>query len=98
MPMNFNRVGFALFSIALAVGLGASALVDKLWPLAIFLPVGTFFLFAIKVADQWERAIVLRMGKYAGLRGPGLFHIIPVVESITGVVDQRIRVTSVSAE
>jgi regulator of protease activity HflC (stomatin/prohibitin superfamily) len=55
-------------------------------------------LFAIRVADQWERAIVLRMGKYRGLRGPGLFHIIPVLDTITGFVDQRIRVSSVTAE
>jgi len=98
MPTTFNRIGLAIFSIALVIGSGASALAGKLWPLIIFIPAGAYFLFAIKVADQWERAVVLRMGRYAGLRGPGLFHIIPVVESITGIVDQRIRVTSVSAE
>jgi regulator of protease activity HflC (stomatin/prohibitin superfamily) len=98
MPMDFNRIGLAIFAIALASGLGTSALAGQPWPLIIFVPVGVYFLFAIKVADQWQRAIVLRMGKYAGLRGPGLFHIIPVVDTITGFVDQRIRVTSVSAE
>jgi regulator of protease activity HflC (stomatin/prohibitin superfamily) len=98
MPMDFNRIGLAIFAIALVSGLGTSALAEKPWPLIIFVPVGVYFLFAIKVADQWQRAIVLRMGKYAGLRGPGLFHIIPVVDTITGFVDQRIRVTSVSAE
>jgi regulator of protease activity HflC (stomatin/prohibitin superfamily) len=98
MPTAFNRIGLAIFVIALASGLGASALVEKPWPLIIAVPVGVYFLFAIKVADQWQRAVVLRMGKYSGLRGPGLFHIIPVVDAITGFVDQRIRVTSVSAE
>src|SRR6195256_4697912 len=98
MPMDFNRVGLAIFVIALVAGFGTSALVEKPWPLTIFIPVGLYFLFAIKVADQWERAIVLRMGKYAGLRGPGLFHIIPVVDTVSGFVDQRMRVTSVSAE
>jgi regulator of protease activity HflC (stomatin/prohibitin superfamily) len=98
MPMDFNRVGLAIFAVAMVAGFGTSALISKPWPLVVFIPLGMYFLLAIKVADQWERAIVLRMGKYAGLRGPGLFHIIPVVETITGFVDQRIRVTSVSAE
>jgi len=98
MPNIFNRVGLAIFSIALVVGAGASAIASKAWPLVLFALLGAYFLFAVKVADQWERAVVLRMGKYSGLRGPGLFFIIPVIESITGIVDQRIRVTSVSAE
>jgi len=55
-------------------------------------------LFAIKVADQWEKAAVLRLGRYRGLFGPGAFHIIPIVDSISRVVDQRVRVTGVSAE
>src|SRR6187399_3078187 len=93
MPSIFNRVGLAIFSIALVVGVGASAVVSKAWPLVLFALLGAYCLFAVKVADQWERAVVLRMGKYSGLRGPGLFFIIPVIESITGVVDQRIRVT-----
>ena len=98
MPNIFNRVGLAIFSIAVVVGVGASAIVSKAWPLVLFALLGAYFLFAVKVADQWERAVVLRMGKYSGLRGPGLFFIVPVIESITGIVDQRIRVTSVSAE
>ena len=60
--------------------------------------VGLYFLFAVKVANQWEKAAVLRFGKYQGLKGPGLFFILPVVEKISGFVDQRIRVTDVTAE
>jgi regulator of protease activity HflC (stomatin/prohibitin superfamily) len=59
---------------------------------------GLYFLFAIKVADQWDKAVVLRFGRFIGMRGPGLFFIIPVVDSISDYVDQRVRVTSVSAE
>ncbi len=59
---------------------------------------GIYFLLALKVADQWEKAAVLRLGRYKGLRGPGLFFIIPVIDKISGYVDQRIRVTDVSAE
>jgi regulator of protease activity HflC (stomatin/prohibitin superfamily) len=43
-----------------------------------------------KVARQWERAVVLRLGRYVGLRGPGLFWIIPFVDTIPAWVDQRV--------
>jgi regulator of protease activity HflC (stomatin/prohibitin superfamily) len=60
--------------------------------------IGLYFLFAIRMANQWEKVAVLRFGRYTGLRGPGLYHIIPVVDSISRYVDQRVRVASVSAE
>ena len=53
---------------------------------------------APKVARQWERAVVLRLGKYVGLRGPGLFWIIPFVDSVSAWVDQRVITTSFAAE
>jgi regulator of protease activity HflC (stomatin/prohibitin superfamily) len=53
---------------------------------------------ALKVAEQWERAVVMRFGAYRGLRGPGLFFIIPIVEYISYHVDQRIRARQFSAE
>ncbi len=59
---------------------------------------GVYFLFSIKVAAQWEKCAVLRFGKYRGLRGPGLFFIIPIVDAISNYVDQRMRVTDVHAE
>lgn len=52
----------------------------------------------IKIADQWEKAVVLRMGKFDGLKGPGLFFIIPVIDRIDRYVDQRVRVTDFKAE
>jgi len=51
-----------------------------------------------KIARQWERAVVLRLGRYVGLRGPGLFWIIPFVDSISAWVDQRVITTSFAAE
>jgi len=57
-----------------------------------------FTLFAIKIADQWEKGVVLRFGKFRGLRGPGLFFIIPVVDELSHLIDQRMRVTDVTAE
>ncbi len=53
---------------------------------------------SIHIADQWEKAVVLRMGKFTGLRGPGPFMIIPVVDKVDTYVDQRIRVTDFKAE
>jgi len=52
----------------------------------------------IHIADQWEKAVVLRMGKFTGLKGPGFFLIIPIVDRIAKYVDQRVRVTSIKAE
>jgi len=53
---------------------------------------------SIKYADQWEKAVVLRMGKYRGLRGPGMFLIVPVIDRVTYHIDQRIRTTDFGAE
>jgi regulator of protease activity HflC (stomatin/prohibitin superfamily) len=62
------------------------------------LAVGLYFLFAIRVAEQWEKAAVLRLGRYIGLRGPGIFMIVPVIDRISLYVDQRVRVVDVNAE
>jgi regulator of protease activity HflC (stomatin/prohibitin superfamily) len=59
---------------------------------------GIYLLFAIKVVRQWEKVAVLRLGHYVGLRGPGLFHIVPIVETLSPYVDQRVRVANVSDE
>src|SRR6185436_15914404 len=51
-----------------------------------------------KIAQQWEKAIVLRLGKYVGQRGPGLFWIIPLIDRVTIYIDQRVITTSFAAE
>lgn len=53
---------------------------------------------SIHIADQWERAVVLRMGKYSGLKGPGLFMIIPIIDRVSTYIDQRVRVSAFKAE
>ena len=60
--------------------------------------IGAYALLAIKVVQQWEKVAVLRFGRFVKLQGPGVFWIVPVVDTLTQYVDQRIRVTSVSAE
>ncbi len=59
---------------------------------------GLYCMFAIQVASQWEKAVVLRLGKFRGLRGPGLFWIIPIVDSIPSWIDHRVMVTPFNAE
>jgi regulator of protease activity HflC (stomatin/prohibitin superfamily) len=53
---------------------------------------------AIKVADQWERAVVLRLGKLSAIRGPGIFFIVPFVDEVASWLDQRIQTTEINAE
>jgi len=60
--------------------------------------VGAYFLFAIKIVDQWQKVAVLRFGRYRGLRQPGIVFIIPIAERLSRYVDQRVRVTTVNAE
>ncbi|HEY3388213.1 MAG TPA: slipin family protein [Prolixibacteraceae bacterium] len=62
--------------------------------------IGLTILFAssIKIADQWEKAVLLRMGKYIGLKGPGIFFIVPILDKVFDYVDQRVRVTDFKAD
>lgn len=60
--------------------------------------IASYFLFAIKVASQWEKAVVLRLGKFNGLKGPGLFLLIPIIDTAAMWIDHRVTVTSFSAE
>ncbi len=89
-----------------AAGLGAALLLApfewELWR-TVALPAisvlgGLLVGSSIKFADQWERAVVLRLGRYRGLRGPGLFFVIPVVDRVSYHIDQRIRTTDFGAE
>jgi regulator of protease activity HflC (stomatin/prohibitin superfamily) len=60
--------------------------------------VGIMIAAAIRIADQWEKGVVLRMGRYIGLKGPGLFFIIPIIDRVDQYIDQRVRVSDFNAE
>jgi len=96
--VRVSQVGVALSVICLITGLLLQQILKNPAWLVPFLLAGLYLLFAIRVADQWERVAVLRFGKYRGLMGPGLFHVIPIVDVAARYVDQRVRVASVSAE
>lgn len=97
----FHRI--APISIALFIfifGLGSIIGVLLNIPVIIIgsLIVAALALTAIKVSRQWEKAVVLRLGKFLKLSGPGLFFIIPVIDSVSSWVDQRIIATTFNAE
>jgi regulator of protease activity HflC (stomatin/prohibitin superfamily) len=93
-----SSVAAALFAAAVAAGLGVTFVTGRQEPLVAGVAIGIYLLFSIKIADQWEKVAVLRLGRYIGLRGPGIFHVIPVVDRLSRYVDQRIRVANVTAE
>ncbi len=95
---SVNAPALFVFFLCLAIGMGAAIPLNNPAPAIAGTLVGLYFLFAIQIATQWEKVAVLRFGRYIGLRGPGMFFIIPVVDSLSRFVDQRVRVVSVSAE
>ena len=91
-------VGLLVFFIFIAVGVFVSQRINSPLPALAGALVGAYFLLAIKVVDQWEKVAVLRFGRFRGMKGPGMVLIIPVVDTLSRYVDQRVRVTTVSAE
>src|ERR1039457_1424242 len=96
--MPISSIGAALGIICIVAGVVATSATNSPIPALVASAIGIYLMFAIRVADQWEKVAVLRLGRYVGLRGPGMFHIIPIVDSLSRFVDQRVRVASVTAE
>lgn len=103
---TISGLGAALFIVFLTMGvLGmiwmestrASGVTMTIW-LVVTIGLALFFLYSLRVANQWEKAVVLRLGKFRGLRGPGVFWMMPVIDSIANLIDQRVMVTPFSAE
>ncbi|MEJ2486865.1 MAG: slipin family protein [Anaerolineales bacterium] len=94
---------FAVFLIISAVGAivlqvqGFSDVTIAVYVAVTFL-IALYLMFALKVANQWEKAVVLRMGKFRGLKGPGVFWIIPIIDTIADWIDHRVMVSPFSAE
>jgi regulator of protease activity HflC (stomatin/prohibitin superfamily) len=93
-----NVVAIAILLACAAIGAAATAAFGNLVPLAIMLIVGVTLMQAPRLARQWERAVVLRLGRFVGLRGPGLFWIVPFIDTISSRIDQRTITTSFAAE
>jgi regulator of protease activity HflC (stomatin/prohibitin superfamily) len=65
---------------------------------AVFFVLAVLILASLKMANAWERFVILRAGRLHGVKGPGLFLIVPILDSITAIIDQRIQTTAFSAE
>ena len=98
---NAPRLNFVAVSAFLApVVLGALATLMTFNPAGAIVGVllGLLLAQSPKIARQWERAVILRLGKYIGLRGPGPFFLIPFVDQVSAWVDQRVITTAFAAE
>ncbi|MFZ5879919.1 MAG: slipin family protein [Chloroflexota bacterium] len=105
IDQHIPPIAGALFGVLLVAGtLGAILMDGKVgdgWIGAFVLGtllIGTYLLFALKVASQWEKAVVLRLGKFMGLKGPGMFWIVPMIDSIPSWIDHRVMVTPFAAQ
>ncbi|QEE31137.1 slipin family protein [Terriglobus albidus] len=86
------------FAVCCVVGVIGSKVTENPIPAVLGILVGFYLLNAIKVVKQWEKVALLRFGRYRRLQGAGIFIIIPIVDTLTPFVDQRIRLASVTAE
>ncbi len=97
-PPRTNVVAIAVLLGSIVLGAVASLVAQHFAPLVAMVIVGIVCMQAPRVAQQWERAVVLRLGRYVGLRGPGLFWVIPFVDAVSSWIDQRTVTTSFAAE
>ncbi len=107
LPPNvrISSIGATLGVIGLLLAVLVPILLDGIVPdgwlaayLLVMLLITTFAMFAAQIASQWEKAVVLRLGRFHGLRGPGLFWIFPIIDSTTAWIDHRVMVSPFNAE
>jgi regulator of protease activity HflC (stomatin/prohibitin superfamily) len=98
LDVDISGPGIAAFLACLAAGFASARLLH--WPIALLaaIAIGIYLMFSIKVVQQWQRVAILRFGRYRGLRGPGIFLIVPIMDTLSRFVDQRVRVATVTAE
>src|SRR5579884_2397440 len=96
--MSFNPISLAIVIVLAAAGIVLIALADLIAPGVVLLVVAVVVLAALKMAQQWEKAVVLRAGKFHAVKGPGLFGVVPILDSVTALVDTRVRTTQFVAE
>jgi len=95
---GMNVVAVAILLGAIVTGGAISAVLRNPIPVIVTAVIGLLLAPSPKIAQQWERAIVLRFGRYIGLRGPGLFWIVPFIDNVSSVIDQRTIATGFAAE
>jgi regulator of protease activity HflC (stomatin/prohibitin superfamily) len=95
---RFNVLSTAILLVSIGAGLFGTMRMSSPIPLVVLTVIGVVLAQAPKVAKQWERAIVLRLGRFIGLQGPGLFWIVPFIDTVSAWIDQRTITTSFAAE
>src|SRR2546426_4022301 len=93
-----NIVAAMIFTFPLLLGVIPAVMFNNPFGPILGFIIGLLLAQAPKVAKQWEKAVVLRLGRYVGIRGPGLFWIVPLIESVSSWIDQRIITTNFVAE
>ena len=93
-----NVVSVFILLVAIVIGVVMTAAAQNPGWLLVWTLLGVILAQSPKIAKQWERAVVLRLGRYTGLRGPGLFWITPFIETVSIYIDQRVVTTSFAAE
>jgi regulator of protease activity HflC (stomatin/prohibitin superfamily) len=92
-----NQITLLITVILGAIG-GLLFVSGLLIPGIVFGVLALLTLYSLKMANNWERYVILRAGKLSSVKGPGLFAIIPVIDSIAAVIDERIQTTGFNAE
>src|SRR5438128_3231627 len=95
---RLNIVAIVILLACIAIGAWRMAVTENPIPLIVMVVIGLVLMQSPRIAQQWERGIVLRLGRFVGLRGPGLFWLIPFVDSVSSWIDQRTITTSFAAE
>jgi regulator of protease activity HflC (stomatin/prohibitin superfamily) len=95
---RLNVVAVAIFVASALLGLLGSAASGTLVPVIAGCVAGAVLMQSPRVAQQWERAVVLRLGRFIGLRGPGLFWVVPFMDRVSSWIDQRTITTTFAAE
>jgi len=96
--LRINVVAIGILLGGIGLGLAAWNATGNLLPSIVLVVAGILLMPAPRIAQQWERAVVLRFGRFVGLRGPGLFWIVPFVDHVSTWIDQRTITTSFAAE
>jgi regulator of protease activity HflC (stomatin/prohibitin superfamily) len=103
---HISGISTFMFIVALVIGFAGSVMMFNsgvpfgyiLLYFGFWFFIGVIFMYSLRVAQQWEKGVLLRLGKFRGLRGPGVFWVMPFIDSVPAWIDQRVKVTPYSAE
>jgi len=87
-----------LVTVVLAAAAALLIVSEHIVPGAVVAIVAVVVFFALKMANNWERFVILRAGRLSSVKGPGLFMIVPIIDSVAAVIDERIQTTGFNAE